>query len=55
MKQLFPPNAQLAHASVIAYFRHWLLNCLMDQNILHEVPKLITGSKYVIRTELMYK
>jgi predicted 2-oxoglutarate/Fe(II)-dependent dioxygenase YbiX len=31
------------------------LICLMDQNILHEVPKLITGIKYVIRTELMYK
>ena len=31
------------------------LICLMDQNILHEVPKLISGIKYVIRTELMYK
>ncbi len=31
------------------------LICLMDQNILHEVPKLISGVKYVIRTELMYK
>jgi len=31
------------------------LICLMDQNILHEVPKLINGVKYVIRTELMYK
>jgi len=31
------------------------LICLMDQNILHEVPKLINGFKYVIRTELMYK
>ena len=30
------------------------LICLMDQNILHEVPKLINGVKYVIRTELMY-
>ena len=30
------------------------LICLMDQNILHEVPKLISGIKYVIRTELMY-
>ena len=34
MKQLFPPNAQLAHASVIAYFQHWLLNCLLDDFIL---------------------
>ena len=31
------------------------LICLMDQNILHEVPKLVSGIKYVIRTELMYK
>jgi hypothetical protein len=28
--------------------------CLMDQNIEHEVPELINGVKYVIRTELMY-
>ena len=27
---------------------------LMDQNILHIVPNLISGTKYVIRTELMY-
>ena len=27
---------------------------LMDQRILHEVPKLESGIKYVIRTELMY-
>lgn len=27
---------------------------LMDQDILHSVPNLITGTKYVIRTELMY-
>ena len=31
------------------------LICLMDQNILHEVPTLINGVKYIIRTELMYK
>ena len=31
------------------------LICLMDQNILHEVPNIINGVKYVIRTELMYK
>ena len=30
------------------------LICLMDQNILHEVPNIINGVKYVIRTELMY-
>ena len=28
--------------------------CLMDQGISHEVPELISGIKYVIRTELMY-
>ena len=28
--------------------------CLMDQDISHEVPPLIDGIKYVIRTELMY-
>lgn len=27
---------------------------LMDQDILHSVPNLITGIKYVIRTEIMY-
>ena len=27
---------------------------LMDQDILHSVPNLISGTKYVIRTELMY-
>lgn len=27
---------------------------LMDQDILHSVPPLITGCKYAIRTELMY-
>ena len=31
------------------------LICLMDQNILHEVPNITNGIKYVIRTELMYK
>ena len=31
------------------------LICLMDQNILHEVPNIKNGVKYVIRTELMYK
>jgi hypothetical protein len=31
------------------------LICLMDQNILHEVPNIINGVKYIIRTELMYK
>ena len=28
--------------------------CLMDQSIEHDVPEIITGIKYVIRTELMY-
>ena len=28
---------------------------LMDQDILHSVPNLISGTKYVIRTELMYE
>lgn len=28
---------------------------LMDQDIYHDVPPLLTGFKYVIRTELMYK
>lgn len=27
---------------------------MMDQDILHSVPNLISGTKYVIRTELMY-
>lgn len=27
---------------------------MMDQDILHSVPNLINGTKYVIRTELMY-
>ena len=31
------------------------LICLMDQNILHEVPNIINVVKYFIRTELMYK
>ena len=30
------------------------LVCLMDQDISHEVPFLLSGTKYVIRTELMY-
>lgn len=28
--------------------------CLMDQDISHEVPELVIGTKYVVRTELMY-
>lgn len=28
---------------------------LMDQDIYHDVPPLLTGFKYVMRTELMYK
>ena len=28
--------------------------CLMDQDIGHCVPELISGTKYIIRTELMY-
>ena len=31
------------------------LVCLMDQTISHEVPELVSGIKYVIRTELMYQ
>ena len=29
--------------------------CLMDQSIGHEVNSLINGTKYVVRTEIMYK
>ena len=29
--------------------------CLMDQDIEHEVPPLLNGIKYAIRTELMYE
>jgi len=29
--------------------------CLMDQKVGHEVTPLLSGTKYVIRTELMYK
>jgi hypothetical protein len=28
--------------------------CLFDQSIYHEVPELTNGTKYVIRTEIMY-
>ncbi len=34
---------------------HIGLVCLMDQNILHSVPKIENGIKYVMRTELMYE
>lgn len=29
--------------------------CLMDQKVGHEVSPLLNGTKYIIRTELMYK
>ena len=29
--------------------------CLMDQDIQHEVPQLLNGIKYALRTELMYE